>query len=200
MTAGMDYVNPWTLGSARPRAMGQLPGRVTRLPPLPPPPPGACLTLNNTALLCSACLPWRRKVAVLGAAGGIGQPLSLLLKMNRMITELSLYDIANVAGVAADLSHCNTNTKVGRVGLLGLVGLLGSVKVKAGGQCAAGQMMQEHACSHCVHSKLSQPAAHPPASLLTHPLHQTNKQIPCSLTPAPLRSRPTPAPTSWRPP
>ena len=143
--------------------MGQLPGRVTCLPPLPPPPPGACLTLNNTALLCSACLPWRRKVAVLGAAGGIGQPLSLLLKMNRMITELSLYDIANVAGVAADLSHCNTNTKVGRVGLLGLVGLLGSVKVKAGGQCAAGQMMQEHACSHCVHSKLSQPAAHPPA-------------------------------------
>ncbi|KAI3429685.1 hypothetical protein D9Q98_005770 [Chlorella vulgaris] len=53
-----------------------------------------------------------RKVAVLGAAGGIGQPLSLLLKMNRMISQLALYDIANVAGVAADLSHCNTNTKV----------------------------------------------------------------------------------------
>jgi len=52
-----------------------------------------------------------RKVAVLGAAGGIGQPLSLLLKMNRMVTELSLYDIANVAGVAADLSHCNTPVK-----------------------------------------------------------------------------------------
>ena len=48
---------------------------------------------------------------MLGAAGGIGQPLSLLLKMNRMVTELSLYDIMNVAGVAADLSHCNTNTK-----------------------------------------------------------------------------------------
>ena len=49
---------------------------------------------------------------VLGAAGGIGQPLSLLLKMNRMISELALYDIANMAGIAADLSHCNTNTKV----------------------------------------------------------------------------------------
>jgi malate dehydrogenase len=53
-----------------------------------------------------------RKVAVLGAAGGIGQPLSLLLKMNKLITELNLYDIANVAGVAADLSHCNTPVKV----------------------------------------------------------------------------------------
>jgi len=53
-----------------------------------------------------------KKVAVLGAAGGIGQPLSLLMKMNRMVTELALYDIANVAGVAADLSHCNTPVKV----------------------------------------------------------------------------------------
>ena len=91
--------------------MARLPGRATRPPPLPP----AC---NRTTLPCpSACPPRRRKVAVLGAAGGIGQPLSLLLKMNRMITELSLYDIANVAGVAADLSHCNTNTKVGWAGL-----------------------------------------------------------------------------------
>lgn len=49
---------------------------------------------------------------MLGAGGGIGQPLSLLLKMNRMVTELALYDVANVAGVAADLSHCNTPTQV----------------------------------------------------------------------------------------
>lgn len=53
-----------------------------------------------------------KKVAVLGAAGGIGQPLSLLLKMNKLVTELALYDIANVKGVAADLSHCNTPVKV----------------------------------------------------------------------------------------
>jgi len=53
-----------------------------------------------------------RKVALLGAAGGIGQPLALLLKMNKMVTELALYDIANVAGVAADISHCNTPVKV----------------------------------------------------------------------------------------
>lgn len=53
------------------------------------------------------------KVAVLGAAGGIGQPLALLLKMNRLVSDLSLYDIANTPGVAADLSHCNTSVKVG---------------------------------------------------------------------------------------
>lgn len=54
-----------------------------------------------------------KKVAVMGAAGGIGQPLSLLLKMNKCVTELALYDIANVKGVVADLSHCNTPVKVG---------------------------------------------------------------------------------------
>jgi len=53
------------------------------------------------------------KVAVLGAAGGIGQPLSLLLKMNKLITELRLYDVAPVVkGVAVDLSHCNTPVRV----------------------------------------------------------------------------------------
>ena len=48
------------------------------------------------------------KVAVLGAAGGIGQPMSLLLKLNPKITQLSLFDIVNTPGVAADLSHINT--------------------------------------------------------------------------------------------
>jgi hypothetical protein len=32
--------------------------------------------------------------------------------MNKIVTELALYDIANVVGVAADLSHCNTPVKV----------------------------------------------------------------------------------------
>ncbi|KAJ1993464.1 malate DEHYDROGENASE, NAD-dependent [Dimargaris cristalligena] len=52
------------------------------------------------------------KVTVCGAAGGIGQPLSLLLKLNTDITDLALYDIVNVPGVAADLSHINTPAKV----------------------------------------------------------------------------------------
>ena len=57
--------------------------------------------------------PWQNfKVAVLGAAGGIGQPLSLLLKEHKDITHLSLYDVANAPGVAADLSHIPSTAKV----------------------------------------------------------------------------------------
>ncbi|PKI77982.1 hypothetical protein CRG98_001602 [Punica granatum] len=52
------------------------------------------------------------KVAVLGAAGGIGQPLALLIKTSPLVSALHLYDIANVKGVAADLSHCNTPSQV----------------------------------------------------------------------------------------
>jgi len=52
------------------------------------------------------------KAVVLGASGGIGQPLSLLLKANPSITELGLFDIVNTPGVAADLSHIATPAKV----------------------------------------------------------------------------------------
>jgi malate dehydrogenase len=49
------------------------------------------------------------KCSVLGAAGGIGQPLSLLLKINPRVTALTCYDVAPITpGVAADLSHINT--------------------------------------------------------------------------------------------
>ncbi|KAI8879550.1 malate dehydrogenase, NAD-dependent [Backusella circina FSU 941] len=57
------------------------------------------------------------KVTVCGAAGGIGQPLSLLLKQSNLITHLALYDIVNAHGVAADLSHIDTvSTVTGHVG------------------------------------------------------------------------------------
>ncbi|GEQ66474.1 hypothetical protein JCM33374_g137 [Metschnikowia sp. JCM 33374] len=52
------------------------------------------------------------KVTVCGAAGGIGQPLSMLLKLNPQVSHLSLFDIVNARGVAADLSHINTPAKV----------------------------------------------------------------------------------------
>ena len=54
------------------------------------------------------------KVVVLGAAGGIGQALGLLLKTELPAgTELALYDIAPVTpGVAADLSHIPTPVHV----------------------------------------------------------------------------------------
>merc|ERR1712012_827787 len=45
----------------------------------------------------------QKTVAVMGASGGIGQPLSMLLKLN-------LYDIVHTPGVAADLSHCETKS------------------------------------------------------------------------------------------
>ncbi len=54
------------------------------------------------------------KVTVLGAAGGIGQALALLLKTQLPAnSELSLYDIAPVTpGVAVDLSHIPTAVEV----------------------------------------------------------------------------------------
>lgn len=52
------------------------------------------------------------KVTVLGACGGIGQPLSLLLKLNDKVTDLRLYDIKNAKGVATDISHIPTNSTV----------------------------------------------------------------------------------------
>lgn len=52
------------------------------------------------------------KVAVLGASGGIGQPLALLLKMDPKVTELSLFDVVRTPGIAADISHCCTTAKV----------------------------------------------------------------------------------------
>ncbi|KAL2046571.1 hypothetical protein ABVK25_011756 [Lepraria finkii] len=52
------------------------------------------------------------KVTVLGGAGGIGQPLSLLMKLNPRVTELALYAIKGGPGVAADIGHINTKSVV----------------------------------------------------------------------------------------
>lgn len=52
------------------------------------------------------------QVTVVGAAGGIGQPMSLLLKLSGKVEHLSLFDIVNTPGVAADISHCNSKGKV----------------------------------------------------------------------------------------
>ena len=56
----------------------------------------------------------RKKVAVLGAAGGIGQALALLLKLDLPENSyLSLYDIAPITpGVAKDLSHIPSSVQV----------------------------------------------------------------------------------------
>ncbi|MFT6328273.1 MAG: malate dehydrogenase [Bermanella sp.] len=62
------------------------------------------------------------KVAVLGAAGGIGQALSLLLKTQLPAgSELALYDVSPVVpGVAVDLSHIPTDVAVSGHGKDGL--------------------------------------------------------------------------------
>jgi len=56
------------------------------------------------------------KVCVVGGAGGIGQPLCLLMAQDPNVAELNVYDLTLAmvpsAGVAADLSHINTKCKV----------------------------------------------------------------------------------------
>jgi len=56
------------------------------------------------------------KVCVVGGAGGIGQPLCMLMAMDPNVDELCVYDLTiamvPAAGVAADISHMNMHCKV----------------------------------------------------------------------------------------
>jgi len=56
------------------------------------------------------------KVCVCGGAGGIGQPLSLLMGMDPNVGELNIFDLSVAmvapAGVAADLGHLERKSKV----------------------------------------------------------------------------------------
>lgn len=61
-------------------------------------------TKTTTTTATAKCF-MSTKVTVLGAGGGIGQPLSMLLKLSPHIDELACYDIVGTPGVAADLSH-----------------------------------------------------------------------------------------------
>lgn len=70
------------------------------------------LSANSRAF--SSSVARQTKVAVLGAGGGIGQPLSLLLKTDPLVTSLSLYDIRGAPGVAADVSHVDAHSEVRR--------------------------------------------------------------------------------------
>ena len=67
---------------------------------------------NQSSRLFSTSARRQTKVAVLGAGGGIGQPLSLLLKTDPLVSSLSLYDIRGAPGVAADVSHVDTPSEV----------------------------------------------------------------------------------------
>ncbi|KIJ60987.1 hypothetical protein HYDPIDRAFT_97429 [Hydnomerulius pinastri MD-312] len=72
----------------------------------------AARSLTSQSRLFSTTAARLTKVAVLGAGGGIGQPLSLLLKSDPLVTSLSLYDIRGAPGVAADVSHVDTGSEV----------------------------------------------------------------------------------------
>lgn len=72
----------------------------------------AARALTSQSRLFSTSAARQTKVAVLGAGGGIGQPLSLLLKSDPLVTSLSLYDIRGAPGVAADVSHVDTASEV----------------------------------------------------------------------------------------
>ncbi|KAK6916252.1 Lactate/malate dehydrogenase, N-terminal [Dillenia turbinata] len=52
------------------------------------------------------------KVAILGTAGGIGQPPALLMKMNPLVSVLHLYDGENTPSVTADIGHMDTSAVV----------------------------------------------------------------------------------------
>merc|ERR1719313_1269874 len=60
--------------------------------------------------------PGNFKVCVCGGAGGIGQPLSLLMSLNENVAELSVQDVTMAlvpaAGVAADLGHIEYPSKI----------------------------------------------------------------------------------------
>jgi len=62
------------------------------------------------------------KVCVVGGAGGIGQPLALLMATNPLVKELVLIDLnvsmVPAAGVAADLSHLEGKCKVTSLSLV----------------------------------------------------------------------------------
>ncbi|KAG8745327.1 Malate dehydrogenase, cytoplasmic [Ceratobasidium sp. 414] len=60
---------------------------------------------------------------------GIGQPLSLLLKQDKHVSSLSLYDIRGAPGVAADVSHVDTPSTVKGYPQAKLAEALNGVKV-----------------------------------------------------------------------
>jgi len=78
--------------------------------PKPTPPPGPTTQIRPTGPVGNF------KVCVCGGAGGIGQPLCLLMAKNPHVSELCVFDLTlamvPAAGVAADLSHLEKKVKV----------------------------------------------------------------------------------------
>jgi len=71
---------------------------------------------RRSALYFSSAKAAQFKVCVSGGAGGIGQPLTMLMSMNPTVKEVSVQDVTMsmvpAAGVAADLGHLEFPSKV----------------------------------------------------------------------------------------
>jgi len=69
-----------------------------------------------TSVVNASKMPGNFKVCVGGGAGGIGQPLCMLMAMNENVKELCVYDLdiamVPAQGVATDLSHLEKRVKV----------------------------------------------------------------------------------------
>lgn len=61
---------------------------------------------------CYISFQHQQKVAVLGAAGGIGQPMSLLMKESPTISHLALYDIVNTPGRQFKPAFCRKSSVI----------------------------------------------------------------------------------------
>ncbi|XP_017871382.1 PREDICTED: malate dehydrogenase-like isoform X1 [Drosophila arizonae] len=70
------------------------------------------LCSHRSPIRCHLQLQRNFRVAVIGASGGIGQPLSLLMMKDHRIKDLRLHDVQGVKGVAADLSHVSAPASV----------------------------------------------------------------------------------------
>ncbi|XP_054743476.1 malate dehydrogenase, mitochondrial-like [Anastrepha obliqua] len=69
-------------------------------------------SLSSIARQFSTTQMSKNRVCVIGAGGNVGQPLSLLLKRDSLVTSLALYDLKMVTGVALDIRHMDTNAQV----------------------------------------------------------------------------------------
>merc|ERR1719163_22181 len=77
---------------------------------------GLAKTATNNAVDRPSRPKMTFKVCVCGGAGGIGQPLSMLMALDERVSELSVFDLdismVPAAGVAADLSHLEYESDV----------------------------------------------------------------------------------------
>lgn len=77
---------------------------------------GYAQRLSTAAFACKAAHPAQFKVCISGGAGGIGQPLTMLMAMNPSVKEVAIQDVSMAmvppSGVAADVGHMEFPCKV----------------------------------------------------------------------------------------